>query len=188
MRQTGIDANALPTAIAGDGSDRNRAFDLGSSDALTPRALTLDGTSPDAAGLPAMASLLAARVTSSYGWRRDPIDGAMRLHKGTDLAMAHGQEVPAARAGAVAFAGELPGYGLTVLINHDAGRATRYAHLSELMVKAGDVVAEGQVVARSGASGRATGPHLHFELLEHGQPVDPAGRLGLLGTAIQISD
>jgi murein DD-endopeptidase MepM/ murein hydrolase activator NlpD len=132
--------------------------------------------------------VLSGRVTSSYGWRRDPLDGSLRLHKGTDIAMPVGQEVPAARAGRVGFAGELPGYGLTVVVNHDGGRATRYAHLSELTVGAGDAVVEGQVIARSGATGRATGPHLHFELLEDGKPVDPVGRLGLLGAAIQISD
>src|SRR5687768_7111216 len=145
-------------------------------------------TGPHVESAPPVSSVLSGRVTSSYGWRRDPLDGSLRLHKGTDIAMPVGQDVPAARAGRVGFAGELPGYGLTVVVNHDGGRATRYAHLSELTVGAGDAVVEGQVIARSGATGRATGPHLHFELLEDGKPVDPAGRLGLLGAAIQISD
>ena len=129
-----------------------------------------------------------SRVTSGYGWRRDPIDGLARLHKGADIAMPMGHEVPAAGRGEVAFVGEQSGYGLTVVINHEAGRSSRYAHLSEALVKTGDRVAQGDVIARSGATGRATAPHLHFELLENGQPVDPASRLSLLGTAIQISD
>ena len=127
-------------------------------------------------------------VTPVYGWRRDPIDGTARLHKGTDIALPVGYDVPAAGPGEVAFVGEQSGYGLTVVINHDGQRSTRYAHLSEATVRVGDLVTEGQVVARSGASGRVTGPHLHFELLENGRPVDPAGRLGQLLPAIQISD
>jgi murein DD-endopeptidase MepM/ murein hydrolase activator NlpD len=119
----------------------------------------------------------AARITSGYGWRRDPVDGSLAFHKGTDVAMPVGQHVPAARGGTVSFAGELPGYGMTILLDHGSGIATRYAHLSELAVQAGETVAEGQIIARSGASGRATGPHLHFEVLEHGQPVNPGSWL-----------
>ncbi len=116
---------------------------------------------------------VAGRVTSGYGWRQDPIDGSRAFHKGTDIALPIGHEVPAARPGQVTFAGELPGYGLTVVVQHDGEMATRYAHLSEANVRAGDVVAAGQVIAKSGASGRATGAHLHFEWLQGGQPVDP---------------
>jgi len=151
----------------------------------------LDLEAPAASGVPsapAMASFLAAKVTSGYGWRRDPIDGTSRLHRGTDIALPIGHEVPAAQAGDIAFVGEQSGYGLTVVIDHGNGLATRYAHLSAAIVKPGDAVAGGQVIARSGASGRATGPHLHFELLEHGQPVDPAGRPGHFGPAIQGLD
>jgi murein DD-endopeptidase MepM/ murein hydrolase activator NlpD len=116
---------------------------------------------------------LAGRVTSGYGWRQDPLDGIRKFHKGTDIALPVGHGVPSARAGEVTFAGELSGYGLTVVVDHGGGIATRYAHLSEVNVKVGDTVQAGQDIARSGASGRATGPHLHFEVLEAGQPVDP---------------
>jgi murein DD-endopeptidase MepM/ murein hydrolase activator NlpD len=174
LRQTGV-ASGTFEGTAGRGA----------SFGLAPVA---GDTAGEAGRATSAASLLAARVTSGYGWRRDPIEGGMRLHKGTDFAMPVGQEVPVARDGTVGFAGELPGYGLTVLVTHEGNRSTRYAHLSELAVKAGDSVVSGQVIGLSGASGRATGPHLHFELLEDGQPVDPAGRLGLTGSAIQISD
>jgi murein DD-endopeptidase MepM/ murein hydrolase activator NlpD len=127
------------------------------------------------AGLPpAATAALPGRLSSAYGWRRDPIDGALKFHKGVDLAIPVGQDVPAARAGQVAFAGEMSGYGLTVLVDHGGGTSTRYAHLSELEVQAGDQVAAGQTIAKSGATGRVTGPHLHFEVLQDGQPVDPA--------------
>ncbi len=129
---------------------------------------------PDGAGAGAAVGLttLSGPVSSGFGWRRDPIDGTTRFHNGTDIAVPVGEEVPAARAGRVSFAGEMPGYGLTVTVDHGGGLATRYAHLSEIDVKAGDQVAEGQPIAKSGATGRVTGPHLHFEVLEQGQPVD----------------
>jgi murein DD-endopeptidase MepM/ murein hydrolase activator NlpD len=116
---------------------------------------------------------IEGRVTSAYGWRRDPINGAAKFHNGMDIAMPVGTNVAAARAGEVAFAGDVPGYGLTVVINHADRISTRYAHLSEIAVAAGQPVAEGQVIARSGATGRVTGPHLHFEVINAGEPVDP---------------
>jgi murein DD-endopeptidase MepM/ murein hydrolase activator NlpD len=114
-------------------------------------------------------------LTSPFGWRRDPVSGAVRFHKGIDLAMPVGDDVPAARAGEVISAGEMAGYGKTVVVKHDDTTSTRYAHLSEILVKPGDLVVAGQTIARSGASGKATGPHLHFEVLQEGQSVDPYG-------------
>ena len=112
-------------------------------------------------------------VSSAFGWRRDPLDGTARFHAGVDLAVAYGQDVKSAAGGVVSFAGTKDGYGQTVVIDHGGGRQTRYAHLSQPLVKAGDTVSEGQVVARSGNSGRSTGPHLHFEMLVNGRAVDP---------------
>jgi murein DD-endopeptidase MepM/ murein hydrolase activator NlpD len=135
---------------------------------------------PNEPGVPAKvadAAGVAGRVTSTYGWREDPIDGAKRFHHGVDIALPIGHEVPAARAGRVTFAGDQPGYGLTVVVDHGDGIATRYAHLSSIEVRPGDEVDAGQVVAQSGASGRATGPHLHVELIEAGKRVNPAEKL-----------
>jgi murein DD-endopeptidase MepM/ murein hydrolase activator NlpD len=115
----------------------------------------------------------AAPVSSQFGWRQDPLTGIQRFHKGVDIAVAYGHDVKAAAKGTVAFAGVQNGYGETVVIDHPDGRQTRYAHLSEPLVHAGDAVAEGQIVGKSGNSGRSTGPHLHFEVLVHGHPVDP---------------
>ena len=115
----------------------------------------------------------AATVSSEFGWRADPLNGQARFHKGTDLRMAYGTEVHAAAAGVVVAAGDRAGYGMTVVIDHGDGRETRYAHLSTIDVAPGDPVAGGQPIARSGNSGRTTGPHLHFEAREYGQPVDP---------------
>ncbi len=125
----------------------------------------------------AAAQASAATVTSGFGWRPDPFSGQVKFHAGVDIRMAYGQEVSTAAGGRVAFAGEQSGYGLTVVIDHADGLQTRYAHLSSAAVQVGDLVAPGQVVARSGNSGRSTGPHLHLELLSKGRAIDPSGLL-----------
>ncbi len=139
----------------------------------TPAAIT--ATAEPA--LPAAAVLEATRpdgpISSRFGWRRDPIDGTMKFHKGLDIAVPVGSDVAAARAGVVTFAGTVPGYGLTVVVDHGGGLSTRYAHLSEIGLGVGAAVSEGQILGRSGATGRVTGPHLHFEVLSNGRPVDP---------------
>src|SRR5262245_48739270 len=127
---------------------------------------------------------LGQHITSAFGWRKDPISGDTRFHKGVDVRAAYGQSVPAAADGTVVSAGEQGGYGLTVVIEHGSGIRTRYAHLSEVAVRPGDTVARGQDIGRVGRSGRSTGPHLHFEVLADGQPVDPvqvAARFRVLG-------
>jgi murein DD-endopeptidase MepM/ murein hydrolase activator NlpD len=114
-------------------------------------------------------------VTSAFGWRRDPIDGAARVHRGIDIRAAYGQEIQAAGAGRVVSAGTEGGYGETVVIEHAGGLRTRYAHLSASLVTPGQEVTAGQVVGRAGRSGRATGTHLHFEVTTAtGDRVDPA--------------
>jgi murein DD-endopeptidase MepM/ murein hydrolase activator NlpD len=113
------------------------------------------------------------RVSSAFGWRQDPFTGISEFHRGIDVAQPYGQDVRAAAAGRIAFAGDQGAYGTTIVIEHPGGRQTRYAHLSAAGVQPGDLVAAGQVIGQSGNSGRSTGPHLHFEVLEAGQAVDP---------------
>lgn len=124
-------------------------------------------------GVAAGLTLPAAAVTSDFGWRSDPLNGQLKFHKGTDLRLAYGTDVRAAAPGVVVAAGDRPGYGLTVVVDHGQGRETRYAHLSTIDVAPGDRVGSGQLIARSGSSGRTTGAHLHFEAREFGRPVDP---------------
>jgi len=114
------------------------------------------------------------QVTSAYGWRRDPFTGAPRFHKGIDVAQVYGHDVPAAGAGRVVFAGDRGTYGTMVVLEHPSGQQTLYAHLLAAGVKAGDEVGAGQVIGKTGDSGRATGPHLHFEVVEAGHTIDPA--------------
>ena len=94
---------------------------------------------------------------------------------GIDLAVPEGTLVKAAEDGVVAYAGnELKGYGNLVLVRHSNGFVTAYAHASELMVKKGDAVKRGQVIAKSGQTGNVTSPELHFEIRKGSTPVDPA--------------
>ena len=111
--------------------------------------------------------------TSPFGWRRDPFTGATAYHRGVDLRAAYGEPIGAADAGTVVFAGEQRGYGQTVVVEHGTGIRTRYAHLSSVSTEAGAAVTAGQPIGRAGRSGRATGTHLHFEVTQNGQPIDP---------------
>ncbi len=122
---------------------------------------------------PGLALEMHGRVSSSYGWRRDPFQGTSKFHGGIDLAARYGTEVPAAAGGTVVTAGEQGGYGLTVVVRHAGGYETRYAHLSSLDVRQGDTVEKGALVGRVGSTGRSTAPHLHFEVTQSGKRIDP---------------
>lgn len=97
----------------------------------------------------------------------------IQFHKGMDIAVAYGTDVRAAAAGTVIFAGQKGGYGHCVIISHGNGLATLYAHLSEILVETNDNLKVNQVIARSGNSGRSTGPHLHYEVHKNNTPVNP---------------
>jgi len=147
-----------------------------SSDAQVSAHPTTAVTPPTIADL-SRESVVPAPVNSTFGWRMDPISGRPRFHSGIDIAAAYGSSVESAGAGRVVFAGLQGGYGETIVIDHGTGRQTRYAHLSERLVTPGDEVQAGQLIGRAGQSGRSTGPHLHFEVLVNGRPVDPQAPL-----------
>jgi len=106
----------------------------------------------------------AGPVSSPFGFRRHPILGNVGFHFGTDIAANTGEPIYAVLDGRVVSAREGLGFGKYVLLYHGDGIYTRYAHASVLYVRTGDTVARGQMIARVGATGTATGPHLHFEL------------------------
>ncbi|WP_294236543.1 peptidoglycan DD-metalloendopeptidase family protein [uncultured Chryseobacterium sp.] len=97
----------------------------------------------------------------------------MQFHKGLDIAVAFGSDVVATAAGTVIFSGQKGGYGNCVIVSHGNGLATLYGHLSQLIAKVNDKVKVGQVIAKSGNSGRSTGPHLHYEVHKNNTPVNP---------------
>ena len=112
-------------------------------------------------------------ITSGFGWRIDPIFHRRALHTGIDIAAPWGARVEAAESGTVLYVGWMTGYGNVVVLDHGNGISTVYAHLSSYAVRAGDAVHRGQVIARVGSTGWSTGPHLHFEVRQDGQPTDP---------------
>ncbi len=113
-------------------------------------------------------------MSSPFGQRKDPFNGQQMMHSGVDFAGKLGSDIIAVAGGVVTWSGERYGYGEMVEINHGGGYSTRYAHNKENLVKVGDIVSKGQVVAHMGSSGRSTGPHVHYEVYKNGRPVDPA--------------
>lgn len=97
----------------------------------------------------------------------------IQFHKGIDVAVAYGSPVKCAASGKVIFAGVRGGYGNCVIIQHSNGLATLYAHLSEILVETNDRVKVNQIIAKSGNTGRSTGPHLHYEVHKNNQPINP---------------
>ncbi len=113
------------------------------------------------------------RVTSGFGWRKSPFNSEYKeFHKGLDIAARY-ESVRATKYGMVSYAGWMGGYGNVVIIAHPGGWKSLYGHLSRIMVKPGQYVKQGQQVARSGNTGRSTGPHLHFELIKQGGHTNP---------------
>ena len=113
------------------------------------------------------------KITSPYGYRNHPILNKKKLHTGIDIAVPSGTSVLAANSGKVIYSGYNGGYGNTVIIDHGGKISTLYAHNSKLLVKVGDQVEKGEAISKSGRTGLSTGPHLHFEVRENGQHVDP---------------
>ena len=112
-------------------------------------------------------------VSSHFGYRISPFTGRRVFHEGLDVASKIGAPVRATAAGTVVFAGRKNGYGKVVIIDHGFGYMTKYAHNSNMLVHAGQKVFKGEKIALVGSSGRSTGPHVHYEVLVNGVPVNP---------------
>lgn len=112
-------------------------------------------------------------ISSTFGVRRDPLLGTPALHAGVDFRVPYGNVARATGAGTVVKAGWYGGYGRMVEVDHGDGMATRYGHLSKILVKVGDRVEYGSAVGQTGSSGRSTGPHLHYEVRRNGVAIDP---------------
>ena len=113
-------------------------------------------------------------LTSGYGLRIDPFTQAMARHEGLDFASSVGSTIIATANGVVSRAGWDSQYGNVVEINHADGFKTRYAHASQLLVRVGQTVKRGDMIARVGNTGRSTGPHLHYEVIKAGNHINPA--------------
>ena len=168
MQLTGVVGalNVLDEQLA----DRNRQLTV-LEDLLLNRKLR-DEVRPE--GRP----VTSGYVSSQFGNRTDPFTGRRAFHKGVDFAGREGAEVVAVASGVVIWSGERYGYGQLVEINHGNGYVTRYAHNVDNLVAVGDTVRRGEVIARMGDTGRATGPNLHFEVLLNDRPVNPLTYVG----------
>jgi murein DD-endopeptidase MepM/ murein hydrolase activator NlpD len=125
-------------------------------------------------GAPAGRPITWGWVSSPYGRRIDPITGRKAWHAGVDFAGKEGSDVITVASGIVVFAGRRSGYGNMVEVSHADGYTSAYGHSKEILVAVGDVVHKGQRIATMGRTGRATGPHVHFEVRKNGKHVDPA--------------
>ncbi len=121
--------------------------------------------------------LTELHLTSGFGERRHPIRKVIRHHDGVDLAAPIGTPIYAVLSGRVAFADSFGGYGKLVVLIHPDGKTSHYAHCRSINVRVGDLVKRGELLARVGRTGAATGPHLHFEFREHGIPLNPSSIL-----------
>ncbi len=143
------------------------------SDQLTVLEALLVSTSVNKKFLPSLAPVDGGWLSSSFGWRIDPFSGQKSFHEGLDFPSESGTPIVAAASGKVIFADVHPQYGKMVEVDHGNGLVTRYAHASRLFVKEGDFILRGQKIAAVGSTGRATGPHLHFEVRLNGVPQNP---------------
>lgn len=123
------------------------------------------------AAIPSIEPVQGARIASGFGWRSSPWP---EFHQGVDLAVDYGTLVRAAAAGTVVTAGWDGGFGIKVAIDHGNGYQTWYGHLSRTIVPVGTHVTKGEPIAYTGSTGESTGPHLHYQMMYEGRPIDPA--------------
>jgi len=190
-RMAGIDQNEFNfDAAVAQGGPETGASNAPSADLLNSLSALATDVDRQQERLAALESLLLDRklsaqvtpagwpadggwVSSGFGRRADPFTGRQTHHEGVDIAARLHSPIHATGDGVVTWAGEKAGYGKLVEVTHAQGLATRYAHTSEVLVKVGDKVSRGQVIARVGSSGRSTGPHVHFEVRRNGQATNP---------------
>ena len=115
----------------------------------------------------------STNITSGYGYRVHPILKTKKFHRGLDISSPKGTPLKASFTGIVTYASTKGGYGNLIEVERADGIRVRYAHLDKISVSEGDSVKEGQVLGATGSTGLSTGPHLHFEILVNGEPVDP---------------
>jgi murein DD-endopeptidase MepM/ murein hydrolase activator NlpD len=164
-QQLAQDSNSIANVIAQRLAEQQLAFRTG-----TPGYQRVLGTGQ-------MLNPVSGPITSNFGYRQHPILGSSRFHAGTDFGVPQGTPILAADSGTVIVAEWYGGYGNAVIIDHGNGLTTLYGHCSELYVSVGQGVQRGQTIAAVGSTGLSTGPHLHFEVRQQGEPVDPLAYL-----------
>ena len=117
---------------------------------------------------------VSGTITSPFGYRKSPFTGRRTFHSGLDISNRIGTKIVSTAFGKVVFAGRKTGYGNLVIIDHGYGKTTKYAHLRKILVHKNQQVKRGETIATLGNTGRTTGPHLHYEVLVNGTPVNPS--------------
>jgi len=148
------------------------------SDRLTTVRKGVESRQALSAALPSFWPLTSGWLSSNFGARKDPIAGEAEFHTGLDITASRGTPVQATADGTVQLANYNGGYGNCVEVAHGYGIVTRYGHLSRYGVRVGQKIKRGDVIGYVGATGRTTGPHLHYEILLNGQPINPLKFLG----------
>lgn len=162
----GVAAASVETHTAGSTSDREvRAAFSAWKKLDTPGVSTI--------AIPSVQPVDRLAFTSNFGIRSDPFVGSARMHAGVDIPGATGTPIYATADGTVVHAERMGGYGNLVELDHGKGIATRYGHLSRIMVASGTQVKRGQLIALMGSTGRSTGPHLHYEVRIDDHAVNP---------------
>jgi murein DD-endopeptidase MepM/ murein hydrolase activator NlpD len=171
---TGIGGAAapIPARGVGDPIDTVLAYVRDETQRLRALARLTREAGSVLAALPSRLPVRGA-VNSGFGLRRSPWTGVPEFHAGIDLAATSGTPINAGAPGVVRFAGHAAGYGNSVMLNHGQGVESRYGHLDRIDVAVGQRVERGQRIGLSGNTGRSTAPHLHYEVLVDGRPVDP---------------
>lgn len=140
---------------------------------VVDRLLTLNQLETMLAQVPHVLPAADYYISSSFGLRKDPMNGRRAMHKGVDLAAWRNTEIFAPAEGTVVRAGRNGGYGRFIEIEHANGFSTRFGHLNKIKVKRGDTVTKGQVIALMGSTGRSTATHLHYEVLHNNKHINP---------------
>jgi len=181
IRQFGLNPEVLARqARNAQGGLFEPFFGKGKKDVRDPRFLKLaaalgrmDAMERALAAIPTAMPAASMMMTSGFGYRSDPFTGGAAMHAGLDFKGPVGTPILAAAKGKVVLAGFNGGYGNTIEIRHANGLVTRYAHLSGLNVRQGQMVERGVQIGRMGSTGRSTGSHLHFEVRLNGQAINP---------------
>lgn len=181
IRDLGLNPNAMLASASAGGMGGPLIRLVTSRDgSLDPRFRRLgvslarmDALEEGLASIPRIKPASFATISSGFGYRADPFTGTAAFHAGIDFKGPLGAPVYAAARGVVSFAGIRQGYGYCVEISHGNGLMTRYAHLSRIATAVGRKVGPGEVIGAIGDTGRSTGPHLHFEVRLHDQPINP---------------
>lgn len=173
---SGLARPAAPAAELGSGGPAGGA-EAAEATAVLERALNrmkeiFDARQIKLASTPSSWPVLGS-VTDGYGWRSNPFGGGSERHSGLDIAAPFGTAVEATADGIVILASAQAGYGNVVVIDHGYGVTTRYGHLSRVHARVGERVRRGAQVGTVGSTGRSTGPHCHYEVRLHDQPVNP---------------